>query len=435
MEQQHYYNKEIECMKRSELEVLQSERLVALVRYVYERVPFYRAKMDAMKLKPSDIKSIRDIVKLPFTEKTDLRDYYPFGLFAVPKKEVVRLHASSGTTGKMTVVGYTQSDLDVWSEVMARSLACSGVTDESTVHVAYGYGLFTGGLGAHMGAEKIGASVVPASSGNTARQVVLLKDFCATTICCTPSYAAYIGDYIEANGYNIDDFSLKTGVFGAEPWTDEMRKNIEAKLHIKAHDIYGLSEIMGPGVSIECDAQDGMHVWEDHFYPEILDDHFCQLPAGERGELVFTTLTKQALPLLRYRTKDICSLNDAPCACGRTHVRMNKIMGRKDDMLIIRGVNVFPSQIETVLLQMGNVAPHYQIVVGRENNTDTMEVRVELSPSMFSDEVKQIESIRGEIERRLYSALGITARVRLVEINTIPRSEGKAVRVIDNRNL
>lgn len=430
-----YYNQYVECMPRDQLKQLQNERLRKLVQYVYERVPFYRAKMDAIRLKPSDIKTVADIVKLPFTEKTDLRDNYPFGTFAVPQKDVVRIHASSGTTGKMTVVGYTRTDLDIWAEVMARSLTCAGVTDESTVHVAYGYGMFTGGLGAHAGAEKIGASVVPASSGNTARQITLIKDFGATTICCTPSYAAYLGESIRQNGYNIKDFKLKSGVFGAEPWSEEMRRTIESSLNLKAYDIYGLSEIMGPAVSVECEMQHGMHVWEDHFLPEILDDHFCQLPDGERGELVFTTLTKQALPLIRYRTKDICSLDSTPCACGRTHVRMGKLMGRKDDMLIIRGVNVFPSQIETVLLGMGNVSPNYQMVVGRENNTDTLDVLIELSDNMFSDEVRRLEDIREAMEQKIYNVLGLNARVRLVEQNSLPRSEGKAVRVIDKRKI
>ena len=430
-----YYNPQMETMSRSELEALQSERLVKLVRYVYERVPFYRNKMDAMRLAPSDIQSIRDIVKLPFTEKSDLKDNYPFGLIAVPDREVVRVQASSGTTGKLTVVGYTRNDLDVWSEVMARSLTCAGVTAESTVHVSYGYGLFTGGLGAHDGATRIGAKVVPASSGNTARQLMLLKDFKATTLCCTPSYAAYLGDSVAKYGYDIKDFSLKSGVFGAEPWTEEMRANIEKKLNIKAYDVYGLSEIMGPGVSIECECQNGLHVWEDHFYPEILGDDLEPVPYGERGELVFTTLTKEALPLLRYRTKDICTLDSSICPCGRTHVRMGKILGRKDDMLIIRGVNVFPSQIETVLLSMGNLAPHYQLVVDRENNADTLEILVELEESLFSDEVRRLESVREDIEKNVHSALGLSARVRLVEPGAIPRSEGKAVRVVDKRKL
>ncbi len=428
-----YFNKEIECMKRSELKALQSERLCALVKYVYERVPFYKNKMDALKLKPSDIKSIDDIVKLPFTEKTDLRDNYPFGLFAVDKKDVVRVHASSGTTGKMTVVGYTRDDLEVWAEVMARSLTCAGVTPDSTVHVAYGYGLFTGGFGAHCGAEKIGARVIPVSSGNTARQVTILKDFEATTLCCTPSYAAYIGESIRQHGYDIKDFKLKSGVFGAEPWTEELRSKIEQSLNLKAFDIYGLSEIIGPGVSIECNANKGLHVWEDHFYPEILGNDFEPLSDGETGELVFTTLTKQALPLLRYRTKDLCTLDRSVCVCGRTHARMGKITGRKDDMLIVRGINVFPSQIETVLMQMGYLSPTYQIIVGRENNTDTMEVKVELAQNMLSDVVANVESIIDDIGKRLYSVLGLNVKVRLVEANSIPRSEGKAVRVIDNR--
>ncbi len=430
-----YFNKKIECMPRDQLKVLQGERLASLVAYVYERVPFYKNKMDKLKLKPSDIKIIDDIVKLPFTEKTDLRDNYPFGLFAVPKKEVVRVHASSGTTGKMTVVGYTKDDIEVWSEVMARSLTCAGVTQDSTVHVAYGYGMFTGGLGAHYGAEKIGARVVPASSGNTARQIMLLKDFEATTLCCTPSYAAYLSEAIAQGGYSIKDFHIKSGVFGAEPWTEEMRRSIERELNISAFDIYGLSEIMGPGVSMECEVKNGLHVWEDHFCPEILDDDMNPVKDGVSGELVFTTLTKQALPLLRYRTKDICTLNTSVCECGRTHVRMGKIKGRKDDMLIVRGINVFPSQIETVLLQLGYVSPHYQIIVGRENNTDSMEVRVELSPAMFSDEVKRLEFIIDEMEAKINSTLGIGVKVRLVEPNTIPRSEGKAVRVIDNRKI
>lgn len=432
---ENYFDRETECLSRSQLENLQSERLRELTAYVYERVPFYRKKMDAQKVKPSDIRSIRDIVKLPFTEKSDLRDNYPFDLFAVPKKDVVRLHASSGTTGKMTVVGYTRKDLDTWGQSVARSLACAGVTRDSTVQVSFGYGMFTGGLGLHGGAETIGARVVPASSGNTARQIMLLKDFEVDTLCCTPSYAAYIGDAIEQHGYNIRDFHLKSGLFGAEPWSEEMRKTIERKLKIKALDIYGLSEIMGPGVAVECPYQNGMHVWEDFYYPEIVDDHFCQLPFGERGELIFTTLNKEAMPLLRYRTKDICSLDDSPCACGRTHVRMGKIMGRKDDMLIIRGINVFPSQIETVLLQMGNVAPHYQLIIGRENNTDTLEICVELTGSFFSDEVRNLEDVRDRIEKRVHSVLGLSAKVKLVEQNSIPRSEGKAVRVIDNRKI
>lgn len=428
-----YYDKKIECMSRSELEVLQTERLKNIVNSVYNNVRFYRDKMDILKLKPSDIKSISDIVKLPFTEKDDLRDTYPYGLLAVDKKEIVRFHASSGTTGKMTVVGYTQHDIDIWAEAMARSLTCAGVTKDSTVHVAYGYGMFTGGLGVHYGAEKIGATVLPVSSGNTKRQIMLLKDLQATTLCCTPSYAAYLSDAIKELGYKIEDFSLKSGVFGAEPWTLEMRKNIEKDLNLKAYDIYGLSEISGPAVSMECGEQNGLHVWEDFFYPEILDDDMNPVGNNVKGELVFTTLHKQGMPLLRYRTKDICSLDKSLCECGRTHVRMGKLMGRKDDMLIIRGINVFPSQIETVLLNMGNLAPHYQIYVSRENNVDQLEIRVELSSQMFSDKISDVEKTKCELERNINSTLGISAKVKLVEQNSIPRSEGKAVRVIDNR--
>ncbi len=430
-----YYNEYVETMPRDQLRQLQSERLVSLVKYVYERVPFYKNKMDAIKLKPRDIKSIDDIVKLPFTEKTDLRDNYPFGLFATPQKDVARVHASSGTTGKMTVVGYTKTDLDIWAEVMARSLTCAGVDKESTVQISYGYGMFTGGLGAHSGAEKIGATIVPASSGNTNRQITFLKDFGVNTLCCTPSYAAYIAEAIQKGGHDLKEFKLKSGVFGAEPWSEEMRKTIESALNIKAFDIYGLSEIMGPGVSVECEYQNGLHVWEDHFYPEILDANLLPQARGESGELVFTTLTKQALPLLRYRTKDICTLNYEPCACGRTHVRMGKILGRTDDMLIIRGINVFPSQIETVLLSEPNVSPNYQMIVDRFNNTDSLDVLVELNSDLFSDTVKHIEEVRDNLEKRLYSVLGITAKVRLVEPNSIPRSEGKAVRVIDKRKI
>jgi phenylacetate-CoA ligase len=422
-------------MPRGELTALQGERLSALVKYVYERVSFYRAKMDAIKLKPSDVKSIADIVKLPFTDKNDLRDNYPFGMFAMPKKDVARIHASSGTTGKMTVVGYSANDLDIWATVMARSLTCAGVTRESTVHVAYGYGMFTGGLGAHCGAEKIGAAIVPASSGNTARQITFLKDFEATTLCCTPSYAAYIAESLAEAGYTAKDLKLQSGVFGAEPWSEAMRAKIEKGLGIKAYDVYGLSEIMGPGVSIECDAREGLHVWEDHFYPEILDAGLERVEDGKSGELVFTTLTKEALPLIRYRTRDLCTLDSSPCKCGRTHARMGKILGRTDDMLIVRGINVFPSQIETVLMQTGYVSTNYQIVVGREKSTDTMEVRVELNSDMFGDEVKKLESLRDDLEKRVYSALGLKVRVRLVEQNTIPRSEGKAARVIDSRKL
>jgi phenylacetate-CoA ligase len=345
------------------------------------------------------------------------------------------VHASSGTTGKLTVVGYTRNDIEAWSEAMARSLTCAGVTEESTVHVAYGYGMFTGGLGAHYGAEKIGARVVPMSSGNTARQLQLLKDFEATTLCCTPSYAAYIAEALKAGGYHIKDFKLNAGVFGAEPWSEGMREHIQKELKLKAFDVYGLSEITGPGVSMECERQDGLHVWEDMFYPEILDDNLKGVKSGVRGELVFTTLIKEAIPLIRYRTRDLCTLNTAVCKCGRTHARMGKIVGRSDDMLIIRGVNLFPSQIETVLLDLGYASPNYRLIVGRKDNTDSLDVEFELSPEIFSDEVRKLENMREEIARNIYSVTGLNAGVRLVEHGTIPRSEGKAKRVIDNRKI
>jgi phenylacetate-CoA ligase len=423
-------------MPRGQLAALQDERLVKQVKNVWENVAPYRKKMEEAGLRPSDIKGVRDLHKLPFTVKTDLRDNYPFGLFAVAKDKIARIHASSGTTGKMTVVGYTQYDLDVWSELMARALAGAGMGRGNIVHVAYGYGLFTGGLGAHMGAERLGAAVVPASSGNTARQITLIMDFGAEALCCTPSYAAYIADEMKKAGIKPSQIPLRAGVFGAEPWTEGMRRSIETDLGIKAYDVYGLSEIMGPGVSIECEQQDGMHVWEDHFIPEIIDpDTLEPLPYGETGELVFTTITKEGLPLMRYRTRDLCRLDVTPCKCGRTHVRMGKVKGRSDDMLIIRGVNVFPSQIETVLLSMEEVSPHYQIVVDRINNTDILEVLIELNDAMFADTVKTVEKLKSRLESRLTSALGISPIVRLVEPRTLKRSEGKAQRVIDKRNI
>jgi len=429
-----YYNP-VETISRSQLENLQSERLKKLSAYAYERMPFYRAKMDALNVKPSDIRSVRDIVKLPFTEKSDLRDNYPFNMFAVPKKDVVRVHASSGTTGKLTVVGYTKNDIEAWAEAMARSFTCAGVTAESTVHIAYGYGMFTGGLGAHYGAEKIGARVIPASSGNTARQLMLLKDFEATTLCCTPSYAAFLAESLQTNGYGLRDFKLQSGVFGAEPWSEGMRGFIQKNLNLRAYDIYGLSEITGPGVSMECEYQDGLHVWEDLFYPEILDGGLNPVAGGIQGELVFTTLVKEAVPLLRYRTRDLCTLNTAVCKCGRTHARMGKILGRTDDMLIIRGVNVFPSQIEAALMELGYASPNYRLIVSRADNTDRLDIEVELFGGMFSDEVKQIEKTRDEIIKKIFSVTGLNVGLRLVEPGSIPRSEGKAARVVDNRKL
>ena len=423
-------------MPREEIKRIQSERLVWQVARMYDRVELFRKRMDEKKLKPEDIKSIDDLSKLPFSYKQDLRDYYPYGLFAEPLKNIVRTHASSGTTGKQIVVGYTRHDLEMWADCMARQLAAAGTTDEDVVQVSYGYGLFTGGLGAHAGAERIGATVVPTSSGNTARQIRTMVDFGTTVLCCTPSYAMYLAEAIEDAGLR-DKIKLKAGVFGAEPWTEDMRHAIEDSLGIKAFDVYGLSEIMGPGVSYECECQNGMHVNEDMFVPEIIDPNTGEvLPEGAQGELVFTTLTKEGFPVIRYRTRDICSLNYEQCECGRTFVRMNKPTGRSDDMMIIRGVNVFPSQIEEVLLKIGKgVTPNYQIIVGRENNTDTLDINVEMTEKLFADDVKSIERIEKKIVSDLRSVLGIGAKVHLVNPKTIARSEGKAKRVIDNRNL
>lgn len=431
-----YFQKETECMPREEIKRIQSERLVWQVARMYDRVELFRKRMDEKRLKPEDIKSIDDLSKLPFSYKQDLRDYYPYGLFAEPLKNIVRTHASSGTTGKQIVVGYTRHDLEMWADCMARQLAAAGTTDEDVVQVSYGYGLFTGGLGAHAGAERIGATVVPTSSGNTARQIQTMVDFGTTVVCCTPSYAMYLAEAIEEAGLR-DKIRLKSGVFGAEPWTENMRHAIENSLGIKAFDVYGLSEIMGPGVSYECECQNGMHVNEDMFVPEIIDPDTGEvLPEGAQGELVFTTLTKEGFPVIRYRTRDICSLNYEQCECGRTFVRMNKPTGRSDDMMIIRGVNVFPSQIEEVLLRIGEgVTPNYQIIVGRENNTDTLDINVEMTEKLFADDVKSIEKIERKIVSDLRSVLGIGAKVHLVNPKTIARSEGKAKRVIDNRNL
>ena len=431
-----YFQKETECMPREEIKRIQSERLVWQVARMYDRVELFRKRMDEKRLKPEDIKSIDDLSKLPFSYKQDLRDYYPYGLFAEPLKNIVRTHASSGTTGKQIVVGYTRHDLEMWADCMARQLAAAGTTDEDVVQVSYGYGLFTGGLGAHAGAERIGATVVPTSSGNTARQIQTMVDFGTTVLCCTPSYAMYLAESIAEAGLR-DKIKLKSGVFGAEPWTENMRHAIENSLGLKAFDVYGLSEIMGPGVSFECECQNGMHVNEDMFVPEIIDPDTGEvLPEGAQGELVFTTLTKEGFPVIRYRTRDICSLNYEQCECGRTFVRMNKPTGRSDDMMIIRGVNVFPSQIEEVLLRISEgVTPNYQIIVGRENNTDTLDINVEMTEKLFADDVKSIEKIEKKIVSDLRSVLGIGAKVHLVNPKTIARSEGKAKRVIDNRNL
>jgi len=432
-----YLHEEIEKMPREQLKALQSERLVRQVRRSYENVECFRKRMDEAGLKPGDIRGIEDLSRLPFAYKKDLRDYYPYGLFAEPMKNIRRVHASSGTTGKRIVVGYTQNDLDMWSDCVARMLTAIGMDETDIIQVSFGYGLFTGGFGLHGGAEKIGATVIPMSSGNTALQIQTMIDFGATALCCTPSYAMYIGEEIERQGLK-DQLSLKYGIFGAEPWTEDMRLQIEDKLGIRAYDIYGLSEVLGPGVSCECACQAGMHVWEDNFIVEIIDPDTGEvLPEGASGELVFTSLTKEGFPVIRYRTRDICSLNYEPCACGRTHVRMNKPKGRSDDMLIIRGVNVFPSQIEEVLLKISgeDITPNYQIIVDRVNSTDTFDVNVEMSDRLFADDVKSIEKIEKTITAELRSMLGIGAKVHLVNPKTIARSEGKAKRVIDNRKL
>ncbi len=432
-----FWNKEAETLSREQLQQLQSQKLVAQVRRMYERVECFRSRMDERGLKPEDIKGIEDLPRLPFSYKKDLRDYYPYGLFAEPMENIVRLHASSGTTGKRIVVGYTKQDLEDWSDCIARMLTAVGIGKGDIFQVSFGYGLFTGGFGLHGGIEKVGATVIPMSSGNTALQIQTMIDFKATGLCCTPSYAMYLGEEVERLGVK-DQLSLKVGIFGAEPWSENMRREIESKLGIKAYDIYGLSEIMGPGVSCECEYQCGMHVWEDHFIAEIIDPETGEvLPHGATGELVFTTLDKQGFPVIRYRTRDICALNYEPCRCGRTHLRMQKPSGRSDDMLIIRGVNVFPSQIEEVLLRVNNgeITPNYLITVNRVNNTDTFDLDVEMSENLFADDIKSIAQIEKRITGELRSALGLGVRVHLVNPKSIARSEGKAKRVVDLRKL
>ncbi len=430
-----YYQPEIETADRETMKALQSERLIKTVKRVYENVEHYRKKMDEMGVRPEDIKNIDDLYKLPFSYKQDLRDTYPYGMFAVPMKDVVRLHASSGTTGKQIVVGYTQNDMDLWADCCARAFTAAGCTDEDKVHVSYGYGLFTGGLGADGGARRLGATAIPVSSGNTQRQITILKDFGSTILCCTPSYALHIAETMQAMGVTKDDISLKAGVFGAEPWTNEMRQQIEEMLGIKAFDIYGLTEIIGPGVGFECHEQTGMHINEDHFVVEVIDPDTGEvLPDGTQGELVFSCITKEAFPILRYRTRDIGVITREKCSCGRTLVKMTKPRGRTDDMLIIRGVNVFPSQIETVLIEKGYTA-NYQIVVDREKNFDSIEVRVELSNETFHDTVKGLDKQAKELAEAIKVILGVNAKVILMEPNSLPRSEGKAVRVIDKRKL
>jgi len=423
-------------MNPQEKRNLQGQRLRKLVERVYHSTPFYRQKMQEMDVTPEDINTIDDVVKLPFTTKQDLRDNYPYGLFAVPMSEIVRLHASSGTTGSPTVVGYTRKDLSIWSEMTARCLSAFGTTRNDIFSVGYGYGLFTGGLGLHYGVEHLGATVIPMSSGNTSKHIQLLHDFGATALACTPSYALYLAEAMAKTGIPREEFKLRAGIFGAEPWTENMRKEIEAKMGINAYNIYGLSEIMGPGVAHECEYKDGSHIVEDHFFAEIISpDTLEQLPYGDQGELVFTTLTKEGLPLLRYRTKDLCTLIDEPCKCGRTNVRMSRIVGRSDDMLIIRGVNVFPSQIESVILEMEEFEPHYMLIIDRINNLDILEVQVEVRDGFYSDEITKMLALKKKIAQRLQSVLGISADIKLVEPFSIKRSEGKAQRVLDKRSF
>ena len=430
-----YWDKDIETMSREDMKALQSERLVEQVKYVYDNVKYYRDLMDKKGVKPEDIKSIDDLHKLPFISKADLRDGYPYGLLAVPLKDCVRIHSTSGTTGKRVVAFYTQNDLDMWANCVARAITAAGGTNEDVVQIAYGYGLFTGGSGLHDGSHKVGCLTLPMSSGNTERQIQFMQDLGATILCCTPSYAAYIGETIQEMGISPDDLKLRAGIFGAEPWTEEMRQTIEKSLGIKAYDIYGLTETSGPGVAFECCEQTGMHINEDNFIPEIIDPETGEvLPDGEVGELVFTSITKEAFPLLRYRTRDLCVLSRGKCSCGRTLVKMTKPMGRSDDMMIIRGVNVFPSQIETVLIAEG-YAPNYIIEVDRVNNSDTLDTSVEMKPEQFSDKVKDMQDQERSLALAIKTMLGINPKVHLVSPKSIARSEGKAVRVIDKRKL
>lgn len=429
------WNETKECMSRDEMTVLQSARLVKTVDRVYHNVPFYRKKMQQMGIEPGDIRGIEDLNKLPFTTKSDLRDNYPFGLFAVPRSEIVRIHASSGTTGKATVVGYTRRDLEIWSECVARAFSMTGITRDDIIQIAYGYGLFTGGLGAHGGAEKLGAMVVPMSTGNTMKLTTMMKDFGVTAIACTPSYLLHIAETLEEAG-DIPNIKLKTAICGAEPWTENMRKKMENQLHIQAYDIYGLSEVMGPGVACDCRFHKGLHVYEDHFIPEVIDpDTLEPMKPGETGELVFTTVTKEGLPLLRYRTRDLTSIDYSTCECGRTLARISRFKGRTDDMLIIRGVNVFPSQIEAALLELGETTSHYMMIVDRVNNLDVLEVQVEVEEKFFSDEIKELEKLSKKIATVLQHAIGLAVKVKLVEPKTIERSMGKAVHVIDKRKI
>ena len=432
---ERYYQPEIECASREKIQALQDERLAAQVRHVYENVPYYRKKMEEKGVMPDDVKSTKDLYKLPFLSKADLRDEYPFGLLAVPLKDCVRIHSTSGTTGKRVVAFYTQHDIDLWDDCSARAIVAAGGTADDVCQIAYGYGLFTGGAGLNGGSHKVGCLTLPMSSGNTERQIGFMRDLGSTILCCTPSYAAYIGETLHEMGLTPDDIKLKAGIFGAEPWTEEMRRDIEKSLGIKAYDIYGLTETSGPGVAFECSEQHGMHINEDHFIAEIIDPDTGEvLPEGEKGELVFTNITKQAFPLLRYRTRDICVLTREKCSCGRTFVRMAKPMGRSDDMMIIRGVNVFPSQIETVLLEQG-YTPNYQILVDRVNNTDTLDINVEITSEQLSDTVKELSIKEKALASAMKTMLGINPKVHLVPAKSIERSEGKAKRVIDKRKL
>ncbi len=432
-----FWNKEIECMDEEKLRELQLKKLKEVVKRVYERVPFYKKKFDEKGIKPEDIKTLDDIKYLPFTSKMDMREAYPFGLFTEPLSEIVEVHTSSGTTGKPVVAGYTRKDIELWAELMARSLTMIGVTKDDIIQIAYGYGLFTGGLGFHYGAQKIGATVVPASAGNTRRQIELMKDFGTTVIACTPSYALYLAEYAkEEMGIDPSALKLKKGSFGAEMWTEEMRKEIEKRFGIEAYNVYGLTEIIGPGVAHECPAKNGLHIWEDHFLVEIIDPETGEtLPEGQEGELVITSLSREGMPMIRFRTRDITTLHREKCDCGRTLARIERIKGRSDDMIKVRGVMIFPYQIEQAILEVQGVEPHYQIVLTRPHYLDEIEVQVEMSKEVFSDDVKTIENLRKKLEKRVEEAVGVRVKVTLVEPKSIPRSEGKAKRIIDKRNL
>jgi len=430
------WNKEAECMSDHDREILQLKRLKEVVKNAYENVPYYRKRLDGINIKPDDINTLKDIEKLPFTTKDDLRDSYPFEMFAVPRKEIVEVHTSSGTTGKPTVSGYTRGDIEIWSEVMARGLSMAGVTDDDIIQNTHGYGLFTGGFGVHYGAQKIGATVIPISTGQTKRQIEIMQDFGTTVVIFTPSYGLYLAEELEEEGINTKELNFKAIGFGAEMWTEEMRQKIEKRFNAPAYNIYGLTEIIGPGVGLECSEQDGLHIFEDHFYPEIIDSETLEiLPEGEKGELVLTTLTREGTPLIRFRTKDITKLKRGECGCGRNLVKMDSITGRTDDMMKIRGVSVFPSQIEKALLRIDELEPHYQIIVTRPHLMDEVEVRVEASEDLFSDEIKELVGIKRKIENYIHSEIGLRVKVTLVEPKTLPRSEGKAVRVIDKREL